>query len=653
MPAPLAVSARPTRERWPLLVAAGVAAVYVGGHGSWFLGTPLGRVPVLDARENLALANAIAAGTVAAEPFYRAPGYALVLALFRTAGVSAAGLFTAALVLGGVLHVLNSAIAARIAQAWFDARTAVVAGLLVALNPVLIHFALQAGDATPALTCFLAGLSVLAPEIASDVVLAPRRSRWLGASLWWAAATLLRPNYLLVWLTLPLLAGRELRRRKRTAHDSDLPGWPLMSAACTGILLFGALGEWQHRISGRFGFLPAQGAYNLWAANKPGAHGRYFVQSVALPADVAVQNPARAESMILYAQETGQPAQDLTQANRYWRARFLAYATRHPLSWINLLARKTYALLNDWEQYNNETPAFHIARSPWLRWNPLSWGVLLVLGVAGAARLGAELRAAIAPLAIVAGACAASAVLFFVSARFRLPLVGLMTPLAAAAITGPRFWVAWPVARQLALVGACVAAIVIAFSRFDGVHDAGTFVQDHVLLARAAETTGHDLQCWRESNAALATRPDHPDALRLAVSSYFNLLLDNRASASDEAPWRAAAGRLLATSTADAPDLRAVAILSLWRAGRRDAAVEAWRELPATPSAIAARLLVGDRTLRVSDLSHVPESAWQQPLVRIAGAEFQVTPADASAILPPAAASAAIARIFGTPASPP
>jgi hypothetical protein len=48
---------------------------------------------------------------------------------------------------------------------------------------------------------------------------------------------------------------------------------------------------------------------------------------------------------------------------------------------LGQLGRKVYALLNDWEQYNNKTYAFHQARSPWLRWNPLSWGVLLVPGV--------------------------------------------------------------------------------------------------------------------------------------------------------------------------------------------------------------------------------------------------------------------------------
>jgi hypothetical protein len=49
------------------------------------------------------------------------------------------------------------------------------------------------------------------------------------------------------------------------------------------------------------------------------------------------------------------------------------------------MARKAYALLNNWEQYNNKTYAFHKALSPWLSWNPLCWGLLLVLGPSPAA----------------------------------------------------------------------------------------------------------------------------------------------------------------------------------------------------------------------------------------------------------------------------
>jgi hypothetical protein len=628
------------------------------------LQTPLGQVPVLDQREGLAFANALVNGTLPAEPFYRAPGYGLLLGLLRWAGVSAGGLFSVALFLGAIFHVLSALCVARIARVWFDTKTALIAGLLIGLNPVLVHFAIQATDTTPALACFAAGLACVVPEF-STAGDRGRTRRWMGASLCWAAATVLRPNYLLVWLTLPVLAmlarrgdsagGLEVSaaterdgppNRSATTPEPDSKGGDTRGrvltyvGAVTGVVLFVAVGFWQHHLCGRFGFMPAQGPYNLWAANEPGANGRYFTQKVALPAEVAEHNPTRAESLILFQRETGQPADDMQRVNAYWRDRFVRYVSHHPLSWLGLMGRKLYALFNDWEQYNNDTPAFQIARSPWLRWNPLSFGVLFVVAVLGWGRFASEARPAVPALGLVAAAAAVSALLFFVSARFRLPLTALLTLLASTALAGfiraPK-WLrrfsrtaAPDATRSYApsrfLVIGAVGAVALTFSRFGGVHDTATIVQDHALLARAAATTGDDALAWREASAALVMRSDHPDALRLAVSSYFNLLLDGAAAASDEPRWAEAAAKLLAESPHES-DLRCVAALALWRNGSPERALAEWRSLGRTPSAIAARLLAGDTSVEPAELPIRNEA--HEPLVTLAAALRQDSAADA------------------------
>ncbi|HVS52972.1 MAG TPA: hypothetical protein VHD62_11515 [Opitutaceae bacterium] len=615
MAVPLPVSASPRRHLWPLAAVATVAFVYAFGHLGWYLGTPLGRVPVLDEAENLALANAISRHALPAEPFYRAPGYALLLSWLGFGAATPADLFARALALGAALHALNAVLAAQIARAWFGRGAALGAGLLFALHPVFVHYSTQALDAVPALTFFLAGLCCLAPAFRSGATLSG--FRWSAASLAWASATLLRPNYLLVWLALPLFA---LWRASRDTRGR------VTAAAGTGAALFVALAAWQWRVSGVAGFLPWQGAYNLWAANQPGAHGRYYVQHVSLPAALAAQNPARVESALRYREETGRAPDDIAAMNAHWRARFADRVLHQPLDWLGQLARKTYALLDDWEQYNNKTFAFHRARSPWLRWNPLSWGVLFVLGVAGVARLAAEDRVAARAALLLAAATSLSIVLFFVSARFRLPLAALTTVLAGGALAAPTFWRAWPRPRQIALGLALAAAAALTFSNFDGVRDRSTFVQDHALLARAAATVGDDALAWRESVAALALQPAHPDALRVAVASYFNLLLDAAAPPTDEPRWHEDARRLLAAGADDTPDLRAVAALALWRAGDTTAALAEWRRLGATPSAIAARLLAHDETARAAELAAAPPASWSQPLVRLAAAEFSIAP---------------------------
>ena len=171
-----------------MALPAAAALAYGLAHLNWYLGTPLGRVPVLDERENLDLAAAIAGGSLPMEPFYRAPGYALVLADMRWLGVSAAGLFPAALLLGVLLHAAGAALVASIARRSFGAPAAVIAGLLFALDPVLVHYATQALDATLSLTLFLMGLNFLAAALAAP----DRRLSWAAAGVSWAAATLVR-----------------------------------------------------------------------------------------------------------------------------------------------------------------------------------------------------------------------------------------------------------------------------------------------------------------------------------------------------------------------------------------------------------------------------------------------------------------------------
>src|ERR1022692_4452670 len=64
----------PFRRGIAVALPAAIALIYALGHLNWYLGTPLGRVPVLDERENIDLAGAVFGGTLPALPFYRAPG---------------------------------------------------------------------------------------------------------------------------------------------------------------------------------------------------------------------------------------------------------------------------------------------------------------------------------------------------------------------------------------------------------------------------------------------------------------------------------------------------------------------------------------------------------------------------------------------------
>jgi hypothetical protein len=565
-----------TTTRPGLWAVALLALLYGGAHLAWYWGTPLGRSPVLDERENLQLAAQIAQGTLPAEPFYRAMGYPLFLAGLRVTGLLTDQYPQAATGAGLLLHVLNTWLLALLARRWFGtARAGWIAGLLHGLNPVLIHYATQILDATLANTAVLAGLRAL--PVAGDDHGRDRR-RALVLSLAWAAAALVRPQLVLLWLAFPLVwfAATDRTRLRRI----------LAPAVLAGAALWIAQGLWSWHVGGEFRLLPWQGPYNLWAANHPGANGRYYTQTGLLPAGAPPENPARVESEALYRAATRDHGPlRIDVFNAYWRSRLRTEIAAEPVGWLALELRKAAYLLGNFEQYNNKTYAFHKERSPWLRPNPLGWGLLLLTGSLGVVALGRKS----VPLLVTTAAVAAGVMLSYASARFRLPLTALLCGLAGGALAAPRRW--WPdrLAGR-AGIGLLLAGLaIVAYGGWFGGNSRVTYFQDHLLAGLAAERTGEDQTAWSEALAALAMRPGHPDAQRLLLSSGFNLLL--RGAPLREATWREVAHRV--GNPLGRPDT-AVIGLALWRAGD-PAGTVLWRQ-QADAESLAALALAGEAT---------------------------------------------------------
>lgn len=535
------ISIRP----WFLILA--VALAYGLAQFGWYAGTPLGRVPVLDEHENLALVEQVANGTLPHEPFYRAMGYPLFLASLRIAGITAAQLPLAALLVGVALHTVVALLIAALARRWFDdSRAEVVAGLLAALNPVLVDAAMQRLDGTLGMVLFLAGLVCLSLECDQ-----PGWRRLLFASGFWGLAALTRPQYLSVWLVLPLVSFVPQRSRSVVVRS-------LAATAIAGAL-FVAQGWWQRDVCGEFRILPWQGPYNLWAANRPGANGYYYQQTLNLAYSGSSDNPARLESIVLYRAETGRSPDEIDTMNLHWRQRFAAHVIQHPGSWLWSMTKKAYALLNDWEQYNNKTYAFQKGLSPWLRLNPLGWGVLLVLGIAGAWRLHDRAAPVFGAVATVAAASAAGVLLFYVSGRFRIPLAGLLCVLAGGALSRPIFWRAFPPSRRWGLAALLLAAASLTFSAFASVRNVHTIIQDRLLIAYAAQLTGDEQEAWNQSRAAASLDPGRADAHEFVVTSGFNCLLAGGLAEADMTTLRRSARSLLANPGAGAPGSRVIA----------------------------------------------------------------------------------------------
>jgi len=606
-----------------------------------FLASPSGRFAMLDGAENMDLARQIATGTLPPVPFYRAMLYPAVLSLFIRTGVPPDWLPVAAGALGLIWHLASTLFVYRIARrTCASARAGLLAAALFGLNPVAVYFAAEPLDTTLGLFLFLAGLDVLhrvavrssrpahaglsrslkhAPQGAVDRTgsLSFALSAAIGTGCW-SLALLARPHYAIVLAGLPLVFL--VLCQNKIILISILSA---QIAVMGGIL--GSAGLIQKHICGKFLVLPTQGAYSLWVGNRPGANGRYYEQQLHLPATDALdtENPARVESELLYRQETGEGGPlNIQRMNSYWRRKTLTAIRTHPLEWLGLMTRKVYYLFNNFEQYNNKTFAIQKQLSPVLRWDPLGWGITFILcatALAGSrtlapARDKLPINAAAAKrwygqprtgqglafLTAIAALYGLGVILFFVSDRFRLPLLPFLCigagGLAQLSFTLPgrrslKLWrpnthlgdskqILLSFRRYIPALLAAALAGLLTFSRAWGVYDIRPAVQDYILLSIAAGKAGDDWQGLRWARFALRQRPDHPDALACAVTSFYNLKLRGVALESEfpDETWALQCQRVVRIPQ-PATAVRLVQAIAWWKIGAADEARNALRAL--------------------------------------------------------------------------
>ena len=171
---------------------------------------------------------------------------------------------------------------------------------------------------------------------------------------------------------------------------------------------------------------------------------------------------------------------------------------------------------------------------------------------------------------------AAGVVLFFVSDRFRLPLLPFLCLGAGSWGVASFERLGKLAAARMVPLGAVVLAVsALTFSRGFGVHDLTPAVQDYVALSIACGKGGDDLESLQWARKALACRPDHADALACAVNGFFNCRLRgiDPGGFFPEESWKLQAARV-AQIPEPAPSIRLVQAVALWKSGRRGGSPE-------------------------------------------------------------------------------
>ncbi len=356
--------------------------------------------PVLDAETYFRAASALAAGDGWAEPVYwQPPGYpyflAAVLWLWGP-GFLAPRLVQA--ILGALTAALTCAVGARV----FGRGVGFAAGLIVAVYGLLIYY--DGELLAPSLAICLQMATLYA------AVRAPGEQGgrgWLAAGLLGGLSAVTNAAFLLV---LPVLA---LAARRRA-------GWLLVGAAVAVAPV--TLRNWTR--GGELVLVSSNAGVNLYLGNNP----RY-------DATVGMRPGRDWQALLLAPRLHG--VSGAAPASRFFAARVGAYAARDPGAFVALQARKLRLLAGGDEIPRNQEIYPARAWSPVLQvllWKApglaFPFGLLLPLAVVG---LGAAARRA-PMLAAAVGALALGVVAFFVTARYRAPLVPLLALFAAAGV---------------------------------------------------------------------------------------------------------------------------------------------------------------------------------------------------------------------------
>ncbi|MBZ0274383.1 tetratricopeptide repeat protein [bacterium] len=409
-----------------ILVAAGVAALVVrlaylavAQKSGLFVGL------FLDAKYYADLAVRIRAGLGAGDhPYLMSPLYPYVLSLFvGDAGAlneGAVRAFQAILDAGTVVLIVFLAL--RLA----GRRAATVAGILGIIYAPMIYFTGIVLVATTQAFLLTLGLALL---VEADRAARLRVSLTLAAGLAFGLAAALRPTVLLVALAAAIvLIVRAVRRRN---EDDALLHRLAAGAIVLGVVLVVAPFTVRNIAKGgEFALLSVNGGFNFYVGNNTMATGVFH-----LPEAI---DPTRDVLGKSYAERVTRRDLTYREASAWWFSRATQDIRGAPAAWATRLVKKLALFFHPVEIPQLGSSFHWFRKHAWPLALPIDARVILIFALAFPAALWAAGRSREITRyrwpALVAGTYAVAIALFFVNARYRLPVMPAAIVLASVTV---------------------------------------------------------------------------------------------------------------------------------------------------------------------------------------------------------------------------
>lgn len=373
--------------------------------------------PTMDPLFHDAWAQNIADGNwVGSKVFFRAPFYAYFLAVvYKIFGHSYIIPRLIQHLIGSVSCVLIYLLARRL----FGRKVAVVAGLIAATYGMLLYF--EGELLLDSLLVFFDLVLILLLLRSKDV---PRLSRWFVCGLVLGLSAITRPNILFfipfIWLWM-FFVFRQKKTLKRIA-------------SCGGIFLAGSIlvicpVALRNLLAGGDSVLIAsQGGINFYIGNNENADG--------VSAIFYHEHWEYRDFQLVAENETGRSLKPSQVSNFYYR-KGMDFFLEKPSQAFKLLVKKLYLFWSRFEISNNQDIYFYRRYSSLIRVLPLGFWLIGPLGLTGMilsfwsvgrnkrarADKAAERRMNILLPVLFVFCYMITVVMFFVPARFRLPII--------------------------------------------------------------------------------------------------------------------------------------------------------------------------------------------------------------------------------------
>ena len=355
-------------------------------------------------------AQSIASGNLAGDTtYFRAPFYIYILsALYSVLGDSlwVGRLFGLLVGLGTIFmtYRLGCRLFAPVVGLW--------AAALYALMPTSLYFESE---------LLLDPLFTLLGLIAIDRFLGWLKHKSSGellfCGLWFGLATITRPTMLVfipVVVIYTLLAADRTRRWRSVI---------LLTAGL--VLVIGPIFARNLIVAGDPVLISSQGGINFYIGNNETADG---VSAVMPP---PLGHNWRMEDTRQLAQKDANHLLTPGEQSSYWYGRGIEWIKEYPADFASLYLKKLYLFFSPDEFSNNRSLPVFFSQIWLLNYNQLGFGLILpfaILGLAWSFGRNGQVRFVAWFLLLIS----LTSALFFITSRFRLPIIPLLTILAAA-----------------------------------------------------------------------------------------------------------------------------------------------------------------------------------------------------------------------------